>query len=233
MNSDPYAVLGLTRGASDDEVKSAYKKLAKKYHPDINPSAEAEDKMKEINAAYDAIVNHKADSYGSPAGSAQGGYGNYGGGYGGYDPFGPDGPFGPNGPFAGFGGAYAGGSGRRSSAPGGDDRLNAVYRYLAAGYYREALNALQDIPDRTARWYYYSAVANMGLGNRIAALEHARQAVQMEPNNMEYQELLDQLQAGSAAYRGRGETYSAPARGLGLCSQLFCLFFCCPFCRPC
>ena len=52
--TDPYSVLGLKPGATDDEVKKAYKRLAKKYHPDIaGNSAEAQKKMQEINAAYD------------------------------------------------------------------------------------------------------------------------------------------------------------------------------------
>ena len=53
---DPYEVLGLSHGASDEEVKKAYRALAKKYHPDLNPGDKvAEEKMKEINAAYDRI----------------------------------------------------------------------------------------------------------------------------------------------------------------------------------
>ena len=53
---DPYEVLGLSPGASDEEVKKAYRALAKKYHPDLNPGDKvAEEKMKEINAAYDRI----------------------------------------------------------------------------------------------------------------------------------------------------------------------------------
>ena len=56
---DPYKVLGLDRNATDDEVKIAYRKLAKQYHPDANPGDKnAEQKMKEINAAYDMIINH-------------------------------------------------------------------------------------------------------------------------------------------------------------------------------
>ena len=52
MMEDPYQVLGLERGASDEEVKKAYRRLAKKYHPDANPGdAEAARKMQEINAA--------------------------------------------------------------------------------------------------------------------------------------------------------------------------------------
>lgn len=60
--TDPYSVLGLSPGASDEEVKKAYKKLAKQYHPDIaGNSEEAARKMREINAAYDQIINHKND----------------------------------------------------------------------------------------------------------------------------------------------------------------------------
>ena len=62
---DPYEVLGIDRSADDDEVKAAYRRLARKYHPDNytddNPLKElAEDKMQEINAAYDAIQNERA-----------------------------------------------------------------------------------------------------------------------------------------------------------------------------
>ena len=55
---DPYKVLGLEPGASDEEVKQAYRRLAKKYHPDLNPGdAEAARKMQEVNEASDRIKN--------------------------------------------------------------------------------------------------------------------------------------------------------------------------------
>ena len=58
MNKNPYEVLGVSPGASDEEVTKAYRKLAKKYHPDLNPGdAAAAAKMSEINAAYDQIKN--------------------------------------------------------------------------------------------------------------------------------------------------------------------------------
>lgn len=78
MMTDPYKVLGLSPGASDDEVKKAYKTLAKKYHPDVaGNSEEAARKMREINAAYDQIINHK-NEYSSS------GYSSYSSGYSGY-----------------------------------------------------------------------------------------------------------------------------------------------------
>ena len=58
MVDDPYKVLGLPRNASDEDVKRAYRTLAKKYHPDLNPGdQEAARKMKEVNEAYDQIKN--------------------------------------------------------------------------------------------------------------------------------------------------------------------------------
>ncbi len=96
MARDPYEVLGVPHGASEDEIKNAYRKLAKKYHPDLNPGdAAAAQKMNEINAAYDRIKNpqsyQNANPYGnSYSGQNSGGYSNYGGysGYGGYSSYG-------------------------------------------------------------------------------------------------------------------------------------------------
>ena len=92
MTQDPYEVLGVPRGASEEEVTKAYRKLAKKYHPDLNPGdEEAAKKMSEINAAYNQIKNGTAgsSSYGGRSyggGSYQGG--SYGSGSYGDDPFG-------------------------------------------------------------------------------------------------------------------------------------------------
>ena len=75
---DPYSVLGVSQNASDEEIKKAYRELARKYHPDNyqnNPLADlAEEKMKEINEAYDTITKQRAGGY---SGSSPGSYGGY------------------------------------------------------------------------------------------------------------------------------------------------------------
>ena len=73
MPNDPFAVLGLSSSATEDEIKSAYRKLAKKYHPDLNPGDKAaEEKMREVNEAYTRALQIKKtgrDPYQNPYGS--------------------------------------------------------------------------------------------------------------------------------------------------------------------
>lgn len=80
---DPYSVLGVARGASKDEVTKAYRKLAKKYHPDLNPGdEEAAKRMAEVNAAYDSIMNgtpYGPRVSGSPYGGSPSSSGPFGG----------------------------------------------------------------------------------------------------------------------------------------------------------
>jgi molecular chaperone DnaJ len=92
---DPYEVLGLKRGASEEEVKKAYRRLSRKYHPDANINNphkdEAEEKFKEIQQAYKSIVSGEADraSYGGAGGYGTGSSQGYGGGYGSGGSYGP------------------------------------------------------------------------------------------------------------------------------------------------
>ena len=164
---DPYSVLGVSRTATEEEIKKAYKALSRKFHPDANvnnPNKDkAEEKFKEIQAAYQQIMKERTSGYsgnyggystggagyGSATGSGSGGYGsngsgNYGGqGYGGfyYGPFG----FG----FGGFGG--------QNQAAGYEENsyLRAAGNYIRNGYYKEARTALDGMAERerNARWY--------------------------------------------------------------------------------
>ena len=88
---DYYEVLGLSKGASEDEIKKAYRSLAKKYHPDINKEPGAEEKFKEINEAYDTLSDPdkkaRYDQYGfdDPTQGFGGGAGGFSGGFGGFE----------------------------------------------------------------------------------------------------------------------------------------------------
>ena len=64
MNDDYYATLGVDRNASPEEIKKAYRQLARKYHPDVSSEPDAEERFKEVNAAYDTLKNPDKRKYG-------------------------------------------------------------------------------------------------------------------------------------------------------------------------
>ncbi len=184
---DPYRVLGVSPQASDEEIKKAYRALAKKYHPDVNNgSAQAEARMKEVNEAYSMIMKQRREGSGAGSGGYGGAYGYGAGGYG----------------TGGYGAGYG----------SADPHLQAARNYIHAGHFQEAMRLLETIMERNAEWYYLCGEASLGLGNRIAALNYARQAVSMDPNSFEYRALLSRLEGGAQFYRsnGAGQGFAMP-----------------------
>ena len=122
--SDPYRVLGVSPNASDEEIKAAYRELARKYHPDSyvgNPLSDlAAEKMKEINEAYDLIMKQRA---GGSSGSSSGG------GYGGYNS-------------------------QSQNTYGGSGIFARIRQYIATGNIIQAEQMLNSVPDRNAEWYF-------------------------------------------------------------------------------
>lgn len=202
---DPYSVLGLSRGASDDEIKKAYRSLSRKYHPDANvnnPNKEkAEEKFKEIQQAYQQIMKEKEMGAGYEGGYSRN-YGNTGG-FGG---------------FGNFGGGFGGATENEYSV-----HMRAVMNYIRSGHYNEALNVLNGINERTALWYYLSAIANGGIGNNVIALQHAKQAAALEPNNRDYQNLVFQMESGGSWYQGMRNPYGSSMYVDNNCCMKLCL----------
>ena len=197
---DPYEVLGVSRGASDDEIKKAYRAKCKRWHPDLNPNdPTAEEHFKEVQAAYDAITKGETGPQmgGNPYGSyQQQGYGQQGASYSGSD----------------------------------SPEMQAARNFVANGRYAEARRVLDGMTGRNARWYYLSSLANQGLGNRIDALQDARRAVQLDPGNTEYQMHLRRMQNPGQTYRTTQATYTSPGGLMQWCWSMILLNLLCNCC---
>ncbi len=204
--NDPYKTLGISPNASDEEVKKAYRDLAKKYHPDNyqdNPLADlAQEKMKEINEAYDSITRSRQN------GGRSGGSSGYSGGYSGYGSSGYSG--------GGYGGNYA--------------NIRAA---INSGNLKYAQDLLDAAPTRDAEWNFLMGSLYYKKGWLDDARSFFQRAVNMDPTNGEYRQALNMASASNTPYRSTG--YGPPAQGgmdmCDMCTAMMCMNMMCGGCR--
>ena len=220
---NPYEVLGVSENASDKEVRSAYLKLVKKYHPDRyqdNPLKNlADEKLKEINEAYDIITRERAQAKsGGGSGSYSSSYSNgYSGGYSSGS---------SSNSYADPGSSYSGYSGSYQSEFA---RIRQCLNNQSIG---EAIAILDTIPVHNAEWYYLYGIVYFRSGEYSQAYDYLSQAVQMEPNNTEYRQAFNALSSrGSRRYHTSYDASTGTSRSscsmCDVCSSLMCADCCC------
>ena len=166
---DPYQILGVANNASDEEIKKAYRILAKKYHPDLNPDKKmAEEKMKEINTAYDTIMkirHNPQDAY-----NYQNSYNNSSN-YNNHN----------------YRNTY------NNAGSSNQEKYQNVYFYIQTRQFYAALTILNQMTSRDAHWFYLSSIVNWSIGEYNLAKSQIQTACMMEPNNQEYRKIYDQM----------------------------------------
>ena len=200
---DPYQVLGVPSTATDEEVKKAYRDLARKYHPDNyhdNPLADlAQERMKEINEAYEAVQSQRKAA-------RAGGYS--GGGYGGYQ--------------TGYQTGY------QSGYQSGGSRYQRIRMAISQGNLNLAEELLNAMADHDAEWSFLKGAICYRRGWLDEARRYYQNAVNMDPDNQEYQRALDIAEGRSTAYRPEGyDNVTTGTCGNGDCLRLCGATLCC------
>ncbi len=198
--TDPYKVLGVQSTASDDEVKKAYRNLARKYHPDNYSGSDLADlageKMKEINEAYDQIQKERARKTAGGANGAYGGGASYGSG---------------------------------SAGAAGLERVRMLInlgRYSEAGMILDGVPQSA----RGAEWNYLRGCILLQRGFYYDAQKHFEVASYMEPGNAEYAAALNNMRNATAGQYGKTYTQTSGCSACDLCVGLSvadCLCECC------
>ena len=195
---DPYQVLGVPSTATDEEVKKAYRDLARKYHPDNyhdNPLADlAQERMKEINEAYEAVQSQRKAARA----------GGYSGGYGGYQ------------------------AGYQTGYQSGGSRYQRIRMAISQGNLNLAEELLNAMTDHDAEWSFLKGAICYRRGWLDEARRYYQNAVNMDPDNQEYQRALDIAEGRSTAYRPEEyDNVTTGTCGNGDCLRLCGATLCC------
>jgi molecular chaperone DnaJ len=199
---DPYKVLGVSRDATQEEIRAAYLALVKKYHPDKYQDASLKDlageRLKEINEAYDLLTRKGA----SASGSADTGSSSYSG-YG----------------YSGQGGSYSG--------PNASDFARAR-ALINANDLEGAKRVLDAIQTRNAEWYYLYGIISLREGWYDKARDYIGRAYYQEPGNQEYSQAYRSVRSNGSPYANtRHGTTGSTCTGCDVCSSLLCADCCC------
>ena len=198
--TDPYQVLGVDPSASDDEIKRAYRELARKYHPDNyqnNPLADlAEEKMKEINAAYESITKERAS--GTHSAGSQSSYTN------------------------------SGSRQSSNSYQSGGTVYQQARQAINLGDLGRAEQLLRTAPTQNGEWHFLMGSIAYRKGWLDEALQHYQMACRLDPTNGEYRQALAMMQQGGQAYRPYG--YGGGADACDCCTTMMCLNCLCGGC---
>jgi len=180
---DPYEVLGVPKNATQSEIKAAYKKLAKQYHPDRyigNPLADlASEKFKEINEAYETLSGNASSSSSYNSSNGQGA------------------------------GVFA-----------------QIRNYININSLDEAERLLDSTNMRNAEWFYLKGVVCLRRGWHAQGINFIRQAVNLDPSNLEYRRTLNAVESQTREYRSMGQDMSGDT-ACNCCSNLLCADCCC------
>lgn len=201
--NDPYKVLGVSPDASDDEIKKAYRALARKYHPDKyqdNDLADlASEKMKEVNAAYEQIKQMRENG-GNQRNNNNNGYNQ----------------------------SYA-----NNTSASGNPQYNEIRRQINNGNVRQADQLLNNIPpnERNAEWNFLMGCVAVKRGHYMDAQRFFDTACSMDPYNNEYRTAQEQLRMRANGYGGNyNTTRGGGCSGCDICSGLLCADCCCECC---
>jgi curved DNA-binding protein CbpA len=200
---DPYSVLGVSRDASDEDIKKAYRELARKYHPDKYAGSDlaelAEEKMKEVNSAYEEIQSMRAGRQQS-TGNRSGGYS-----YGGYN----------------YGGA---------EEDNGGDIYSQIRSAINSGNIQLAQSLLNSVPasERAAEWNYLTGCVMLRRGYYVDAQRYFDLAASQNPHNDEYTIARDSLRNKTSGFgNGYNTSFGGSCSGCDVCSTLMCADCCC------